>query len=180
MRPSWHLTCYLSFRALGQVLVPGGEYSRLYAVLARLRALECLEILQGTYMKKALVTLLLMLCAAAHAEWTQVGISTDGETKIYVDKSTIKRNGVIVKYWALYDYAKPQLDQSYPYSSYRVFEEVNCSENEKRTNYFTASDRRMGDGNPTYTNNSKHPWDPLVPGSLGQIIAYYVCKSESK
>lgn len=59
----------------------------------------------------------LMFSSSSHAEWTAVGINTDGDT-YYVDFDRIRKHDGFVYFWRLTDLLKPDEDGDWSYKAY--------------------------------------------------------------
>ena len=130
-------------------------------------------------MKRLFLTLLCLLSFAAHAEWLLMTPSSDTE-KIYIDKSTIKRNGDIVKSWILFDYVKVQRSDDDFYQSSKTYTEFNCAEEMLRITYDISYAQHNGEGRVVSTNNNPGKWSPAVPGTSGMSVLKSVCNPDNK
>ena len=125
-------------------------------------------------MNRLLLGLMLLLTAtAAMAEWTQVGESDDNFA--YVDMSTIRRNGNLVKIWQLLDYKTVQTDAGDPYLSNKSQWEYDCKEEIYRFLAFSHHRGQMGGGGVSLSDGSPSPSFPVSPNSLGQTIWKLAC-----
>src|SRR5215475_3430036 len=59
-------------------------------------------------MRQLAVVLLLLTALRAWADWTVVASSADAD--VYIDVTTVRKRGNMVKLWALMDYKTAQLD----------------------------------------------------------------------
>ncbi len=129
-------------------------------------------------MKRLLLGLMLGLTAtAAMAEWTRAN-STDSFIQ-YVDTATIRRNGNLVKMWELKDYKTVKKSSSGAKESYlsaKTQQEFDCKEEKKRLLAFSWFIGQMGSGNHVYSSgNVKDEWEPIEPGSIGEILWKIAC-----
>ena len=84
--------------------------------------------------------LLLLTAGAAHAEWTQIGVSRkagDAFT-LYVDPATIQRNGNLVRIWDLQDFREPQNVDGEIYLAEKTQVEFDCEAKKARSPTFSA------------------------------------------
>ena len=124
-------------------------------------------------MKKLILALLMFISCSLRAEWVLIGESTDGSATIYVDPATIRREGVLVKYWRLTDIRVRNKDGN---MSWRTRDELDCKKERSRvTSMTTFSDSMLGgslNGNFNYPNDE---WADIPPGTLDAVKMKYVC-----
>jgi len=72
-------------------------------------------------MKRLLFVVLLMVCSVSWAEWEFLSKSSDGKQKVYVNKSTIRKNGAISRMWVLTDFSQVQTNAGGESESPRVY-----------------------------------------------------------
>ena len=125
-------------------------------------------------MKRLLMGLMLVMTAtAASAEWTQ-----SGESDIYiqyVDVATIRSNGNLVKMWDLKDHKTVEKSAGFSYLSDKAQQEYDCKEEKKRVLAFTWFAGKMGGGKVVYSDNDPGKWNPIYPGSNGEILWKIAC-----
>jgi hypothetical protein len=123
-----------------------------------------------------LITLLLLSNGPAYAEWTAIGSSESlGGYTVYVDPDTIRRNGDLVKVWALTDYTTIQTVADRSFLSSKAQNEFDCAEERQRELAVTWFSGNMGNGNGVSTNFDETTWRPVVPGSVGQGVWDFPC-----
>ena len=112
------------------------------------------------------MTVLAVLSNNAIAEWTEVGAANNYIA--YVDESTIRRDGYLVKMWGLEDYQSTQKNRSIKYLSEAYQQEFDCkNEQIKYLAHLQMSDN-MGNGNAVATSSKQTQWSPFKPGSIGE------------
>jgi hypothetical protein len=109
----------------------------------------------------------------AMAEWTQVAESSS--FKSYVDLSTIRRSGNMVKMWSLYDEKSPRAMNSGTYLSLRSRDEYDCSEERVRGLDMSTHSERMGGGATLMTDSTLGQWKSIAPGSYGDAFLKAAC-----
>jgi hypothetical protein len=134
----------------------------------------------GIRMKRLLlITLLVLSSGPVYAEWVSVGGNVEeGMTAytVYVDLDTIRRNGDVVKLWALMDFKTIQTDPSPPHLSVKSQREFDCTEERVRLLTLTAFSGHMGNGNAVYSySDSKDQGIAVEPGSVAQSLWKVAC-----
>ena len=124
-------------------------------------------------MKGLIFVLLMFISCSVWAEWVLIGESTDGSATIYVDPATIRREGVLVKYWRLTDIRVRNKDGN---MSWRTRDELDCKKERSRvTSMTTFSDSMLGgslNGNFNYPNDE---WADIPPCTLDAVKMKFVC-----
>ena len=101
-----------------------------------------------------LITLLLLSCGTASAEWVPVGGKVEeGLTQytLYVESDTIRRNGDAVELCSLLDFKTVQTVPSPPYLSVKSRREIDCAEEHIRLLGLTVFAGHMGTGEVVYS-----------------------------
>lgn len=127
-------------------------------------------------MKRMMMGLILLMTAtAATAEWTRVD-QTD-EFVQYVDRATIRRNGVYVKMWDLMDFMKAvkSTEAGVYYLSIKLQREYDCKEEKVRIVAFAMISGQMGSGNVVYSYNEGGKWLPIYPRSVQEATWDVAC-----
>ena len=124
-------------------------------------------------MKLLIGLMLLVVSGAASAEWT----AEDGndEFTLYVDKTTIRRNGNFVKMWDLVDYKKAKVIGGKSNLSARAQNEYDCKEEKVRTLALATFSGQMGSGAVNYTDSDTGNWVPVGPGSVAETMWKIAC-----
>lgn len=121
--------------------------------------------------------LLTIISNSALAEWAYVGSADDFDT--YADKTTIRKNGNLVKMWGLRDYKTVQKNandaEGKEYLSIAYQQEYNCDEEQSRPLSLSYYSKNMGDGSVVYSQVYTGIWQPSVPRSVGQSIWIVAC-----
>ncbi len=124
-------------------------------------------------MKKAILTLVLAAVSggAWAQQWVRVSVGESG-TVLYVDPSTIRKDGNLRRFWSLYDFLKP--DKHGDLSS-RGVEEIDCKEERRRDLQEDWFRGPMGSGERSGGSNRPTEWRYVAPGSTGAAIMKFVC-----
>ena len=120
--------------------------------------------------KTLLMTAALLATSVAWAEW--VPVAPNEEYVIYVDPSTIRKNGNLTRYWELTSLKKAN---QFGWSN-RVLQEVNCWEGKRRSLQNTFYSEPMGEGSRVGPEDGEKPWRFLAPGTNGDRVLKFVCE----
>ncbi len=121
-----------------------------------------------------LITLLLLSSSPAYAEWEGLA-DIDSEANVYVDPDTIRRKGDLVKMWHLLDNKIPPKKAPEPYLSMKGQSQYDCAEERTRKLFEMYFSGNMGRGEQLFTNSDETRWEPIVPGSIGQVMWKVAC-----
>ena len=128
-------------------------------------------------MKRILSSALLMFaCSAAHAEWVEVSKSDDGLNTNYVDPTSVKRVGELVKMWIMSDYKTIHSFDGINYLSTVHQDEFDCKNELGRVLYVAFYSSAMASGYSTKNINQPHSqWKPIAPNSIRKSLLEYAC-----
>lgn len=126
-------------------------------------------------MKKTFLTLLLaMINAGAIAEWLEIGINS-GETQ-YVDASTIRYDGSMVKAWTLIDSKIPKrVQQDEAHLSMKIQEEYDCGKEQFRVLSSSTHSANMGQGRVIAFSINPTEWVGIPPDSFAALKSNLLC-----
>ena len=125
-------------------------------------------------MKRLLLGLMLLVTAGgASAEWTRA--SENDEFILYTDRATIRRNGNLVKMWALADYPSTQTNHGYLFLSVKEQKEYDCREEKLRKVAAASYSGSMGTGKVVLSTNVASSWEPIYPDSMGEAMWKIAC-----
>jgi len=124
---------------------------------------------------RILIATLLFASGPVLADWTEVAVSATDGSMVYVDTSTIRREGTTRKVWSLWDYKKVEKTGEL---SVRTRMEVDCVGERLRVTSGTSHKGQMATGVilTNFTNNME-PWTDIPPGTVNSEILRVVCKS---
>ena len=123
-----------------------------------------------------LIMLLLLSSGPAYAEWVEVSESEIlGGYVVYAEPSTIRRKGDLVKMWHLLDNKISPKRVPEPYLSMKGQNHYDCAEERTRKLFEMYFSGNMGRGEQLYTNSDETRWEPIVPGSIGQVMWKFAC-----
>jgi hypothetical protein len=125
-----------------------------------------------------LITLLVLSSGPAYAEWIPVHEIAQLSATISVDPDTIHRKGDLVELWILYNYKITQSGRSGPIRTTKTQGEFDCEGRRSRVLAVTDFSGNVGSGKVVYSNSDKQKWEPVAPGSLGQVLWRFACSKE--
>ena len=125
-------------------------------------------------MKRLLLGLMLLMTAgAANAEWTRV--SSHEKYVQYVDKTTIQRDGNLVRMWGLSDYKTVGRSIGGKEKwSVKDYSEYDCKRKQHRFAKLVDFSGRMGSGAVLFENNPDTEW-MRIP--VNNVLNFTVRKS---
>lgn len=126
-------------------------------------------------MGKIILTILLTVAStSAMAEWTK--INSDDEFNSYVDKSSIRRTGNLVKMWTLTDFKSLVTPEySKPFLTMITQKEYDCKNESSRSLYITTYDGNMGFGKVISSERLNANSSPVSPDSIQEREFEIVC-----
>ena len=133
-------------------------------------------------MKKIIFILLMAAHAVSWAEWDQLSVSGEFEFNIYLDKSSKKKNGPVVRMWELRDFFSVQTNSSgEKFKSAKILYAYNCKDDAVAIISGTQYAGSVGSGKVIWSANFPEKdlnWEPKVPGSLGEIKWKVACDKQ--
>ena len=124
-------------------------------------------------MKRILALVLMLSASSAWAEWTKM-FEMESRTK-YLDLSTIRHSGHLVKVWELDDYKTLQTVGGISYLSTKVQMQYDCQEENIRTLAFSLFSKNMGNGKLIDSSFVHQEWIPVQPESAGEALFKALC-----
>ena len=124
----------------------------------------------------SLIALQMLSSIPAYAEWVTIGYSESlGGYTVYVDPTTIRLKGDLVKVWALTDYTTMQTVAGHSFLSSKAQNEFDCAEARQHELAVTWFSGNMGNGNGVWNNSDETKWRPVAPGSVGEGVWKFAC-----
>lgn len=122
---------------------------------------------------------LALLCATAHAEWTEIQTFEDG-MRVFVDNGTPHRNGDIAVLSHLVRWAEPQEDEGiHPYRSTIVRNSYDCAGKHEKYLGSTSYAESMGNGaKVTADDNEAESWYSISEGSMEEKLWKIACQAK--
>ena len=116
----------------------------------------------------------------AWAGWTSAGETE--EVNEYIDLTSLKRSGNLVKMWTMHDYKQPyEISGGPSFSTLQDFDEYDCKEELVRTLSRVILSGNMGKGKVIASLNDSSQfggWKSMPPGSIGQSILKIACNKK--
>jgi hypothetical protein len=130
-------------------------------------------------MKSFLFLVALLASTLAQAEWVKLASAGEGEVTVYVDPASIKREGNVVEFSALFDYATVRTLSGAPFQSATMQEEIDCAGKFSRTLAVSSHSEPMAGGHIVSTATGGHvPWTPIAAEGIVSAIFKFVCKEK--
>ncbi len=128
-------------------------------------------------MKKFLLLATLLAPTIAQAEWVKVTSASAGEVTVYVDPATIKREGKVVAFSTLFDYATVRTLSDATFRSATMQDEIDCVGKQSRTLAVSSHSEPMAGGYVVSTSAGGYaPWTPIAPKTIVAATFKHVCK----
>ena len=121
--------------------------------------------------KKAIaLSLMLLATSSAWADWEM--ISETHKANVYIDPTTIRKDGNFRKVWVLMDFKKRnELGRK----SYRTRDEFDCNSERQRTLSFSAHSGPMAAGEVLETKSGPWEWRDAAPDTPRETVLKIVC-----
>jgi hypothetical protein len=130
-------------------------------------------------MKNFLLLIALLAPAIAQADWVKLVSAGEGEVIVYVDPGSIKREGNVVEFSTLFDYATVRNLSGAPFQSATMQDEIDCAGKRNRTLAVTSHSEPMAGGHIVSTATGGYvPWTPIDPKGIIAAIFKFVCKEK--
>ncbi len=119
---------------------------------------------------------LAMLSAVAHAEWQEIARFEDN-TRIYVDRKTVQRDGTIAQALHLVRWGEPQADPGLPpYLSTVVRTAYDCTGKKERYLASTSYAGNLGNGATVVADEDEaEGWSSISEDSMEEKIWRVAC-----
>jgi hypothetical protein len=118
--------------------------------------------------------IVLMLSAnSVWAEWTEIGQRDDATA--YLDFSTIRRTGNLLKVWGLFDFKTTRTYAGKSYMSAKSQSQFDCQEEQIRILAQSEFSKNMGRGDLVYSTIDPGKWRPVEPESISETVFKIVC-----
>ena len=130
-------------------------------------------------MKRLLFVVLITVCSVSWAGWERIGTSDEGGLTVYVDTSTIRKNGAISRMWELIDVSSVQTNSlGERYMSGKSLQAYNCRDETNALISLVKYSGSMGQGNAVWSGMRQErewEWEPVVPGSIAETAWKIAC-----
>jgi hypothetical protein len=125
----------------------------------------------------SLLAFLFISSTSAHAEWRLIRYAEgSGGFVIYVDPSSLLRQGDLVKVGVLYDFKFVQAIKSKSHLSATWQQQFDCAEHRVRHLGYKYHSDNMGNGKVMLAGDDEgNKWSPVAPKSAAAILWNIVC-----
>lgn len=124
-------------------------------------------------MKRLFLTLLLAaMSGGVIAEWVKVS-ETEDEV-VYIDPTTIRKDGNLRRVWELQDLKQRDKDGE---MSRRAFIEYDCKEDRLRILSLSTHSKSMALGRVIFSESGTSPWDFVPPRTISAKRLKIVCST---
>ena len=125
--------------------------------------------------KLILLLMLVFISTSVMAEWTALKWDhEDGGLTLYVDYTTIRKEGDRVRMLSLADFEVVEKNEVDLFSS-RAQNEYDCKEKKIRQLFYSLYSGSMGKGKMEHSNSEHLKWMPVQPGSMEDAMWRVAC-----
>ena len=129
---------------------------------------------KGEDMKKLLLTLLAPLLLVTGSAWAEWVLVAEGNTaNLYIDPSTIRKDGNLVKVWKISDLKQRHKDGEL---SRRVRAEYDCKQERFKLLSASFHSGAMASGTTLTTQIGSGQWEDIPPKTVGETVLKIVCE----
>lgn len=130
--------------------------------------------------KKLLFVTLLVVSTQSFGQWTIY--TNDDQKTIYIDTSTIRRDGSFIEFWDIHNYKFPSIEvDGSKVTSTKGKRRYDCKNELQRTLFFTMYEGEKGTGRVLGVQNyinEKPDWSPIIPDTPNMIILKRLCNKK--
>ena len=109
------------------------------------------------------------------AGWVFLGANSTGQT-MYIDSSSIRSNGNLVKLWSMGNLPAPKLTtENREFRSFKGYVEFDCKEEKIRTLAIRLYEKESGKGSIVGVSEDVQGWRAITPGAADALIATVAC-----
>ena len=124
--------------------------------------------------------LLFTFSSFSYGQWTVY--TNDDQKTIYVDPTTIRRDGIFVEFWSIHNYKFPSIEvDGSKITSTKGRSRYDCKNELQRTLFFTMYEGENGTGRILGVENyinEKPNWSPIIPNTPNMIIFKRLCNKK--
>ena len=125
-------------------------------------------------MRFFVMTVLAVASGVAAADWTKVA-TTESDTDIYVDRTTITRSGNLVTMWILEDRKAAETFSGKTFLSAKLHYEYDCKDNQRRVLQSSLYSGQKAGGSNVQTGTKAGPWRPIASGRVSETMWKIAC-----
>lgn len=123
-----------------------------------------------------MVALAAVTSGPAVAEWVSIG--DQGQAEVFVDKTTIKRNGDLATVWSLNELKSPGSAGGAAYVSLKRQDEFDCKGLRTRGVQIAAYPQPKGEGKAVVSEKGSGKWTAVAPDSPSETLLKIACAKE--
>ena len=142
-----------------------------------------LKVLKGLFEHHLGIVFVVLLTFSSYSYSQWIVYTNDEEITIYVDSSTIKRDGNFVDFWVIHNFKLPSVEVfGSKVTSTKGRTRYDCKNELQHTLFVTAYDGEKGTGRVLVVQNyinEKPSWSPIIPDSPNMIIFKRLCSKKS-
>jgi hypothetical protein len=120
--------------------------------------------------------MLALASGTAAAGWASLGDA--GNAELFVDRSTIARDGDRVTMWSVYALKAPASANGVAYVSLKRQDEFDCKEPRIRGVQISAHPQPLGEGAPVASEKRATSWGPVTPQTTSEVLWKIACGKE--
>jgi hypothetical protein len=117
--------------------------------------------------------LLAVVSSSAAAEWVEV--DSDETVTFYIEPTTIRRDGNLVKMRGLLEYKAARVRDKAKYRSSKAESEYDCKDEKLRTLSLSLYPRNMAKGKAVYSTGDPDQWRPVPPDGGIKVMWNIAC-----
>ncbi len=114
--------------------------------------------------------------ATPQAGW--VAVFGNDDATLYVDRSTIRRDGNKVKMWAMFDSKTAKALPGSIGLSMVIQSEFDCKDEMIRSITHSDYSKNMGNGDVVFSGEYSYKWEPIYPNSFGRAQWEVACGNQ--
>lgn len=128
-------------------------------------------------MKTIAAVVLALLSGSVMADWELIGNTNGNTTKI--NKSSIRKQGNVVRIWTMQDYADPlPMGNGRIANSSKILIENNCKEESYRYVSGIFYGEHNGSGMVVLSDDKPDPFLAITPGTINETLWNAACKNK--
>jgi len=125
-------------------------------------------------MREAILAILLAVASSsAAAEWVEV--DSDETLTFYINPTTIRRDGNLVRMWELLEYKTARMRDKVKYMSSKAESEYDCKAEQLRTLSLSLHSGNMAGGGAVYSTDDPDNWRPVPRGGGIEVLWKIAC-----
>jgi hypothetical protein len=116
----------------------------------------------------------------ANAGWVLLAVAPDGTNAVFGSRRHETRKGSTVAVWLRFEYREAQGDGFKSAVERDVYECARIASKALSVTYYSENNLGGAPRNSTTFDEDKVSWAPVIPGTVGDLLLDWVCKTASK